>query len=278
MMSVTIRRPTPLDLTEERLQIGDTTQAVAKMGKAWDELTKFSQQLNDMADDVEKAAKRAIAVGFQKVADELPSNDVGIIWSERYHCLMSWQVFKNPADNSIIFEGYASSNIGRIVPDTQPIPRAGHIKSGQIINKSDYPALEAWAIHHGLLKPVNEWQTDTLFWGDDGDDLQSPLLENFIRFSGENATFADKQNATKVFEHGFGNHDGVTRATQNMYWYAGEENLHYGENFTEYRDNNSVFDYGYSSASTGNTDDLSHHVSYETRPANAAFLASIVAY
>lgn len=308
-MPVTIRKPDPLDLTEERLQIGDTTQAVTKMGNAWDELTVFSQQLNNMADDMAQAANAAIEAGktagkdgqsayqvwlgqgnigtkddflrqyqIQKASDGLPSSDIGLIWSEEYQCLMSWQVFKNPADNSIVFEGYASQNIGRIIPDTQPNPRPGHIKSGQIIAKADYPALQAWAIQHSLLKPVDEWSPETLFWGDDDENLQTPLLQNFIRFAGANAVFAGHQSATRIFGNEGGNHDGVTRIYGPDFWYAGETAQHFGENITSHSENKSGYDYGYAITKVGNSSDLSTFKSYETRSTNTAFLASIVAY
>lgn len=55
-MPVTIPRPDPLDLADERLAVGDKGAAVTKMNSAWDKLETWQVSLSAMIDAFESAA------------------------------------------------------------------------------------------------------------------------------------------------------------------------------------------------------------------------------
>jgi len=97
----------------------------------------------------------------------LPTSDIGPIWHDGYQSIMTWQVFdQNGAD----YTGYASQFVGKFMPDSQPVARAGHVKSSGIdLGDASYPALRAWAQHHGLMVPIAGWASGPFHFGDNGD-------------------------------------------------------------------------------------------------------------
>ena len=97
----------------------------------------------------------------------LPDVNMGPIWHDDYHSWMTWQVFNQ---NGASYTGYASTLIGSLLLDTQPIPREGYIKSGvQNLSRTAYAALRGWAIHHGMMVAPGAWQAGTIQVADNAD-------------------------------------------------------------------------------------------------------------
>ena len=97
----------------------------------------------------------------------LPTANIGPIWHDDYASWMTWQEF---TANSANYRGYASQNIGSLLLDTQPTPRAGYIKSGvQNLSRVTYAALRAWSQHNGLMVAPGIWSAGTIQCADNAD-------------------------------------------------------------------------------------------------------------
>lgn len=97
----------------------------------------------------------------------LPNTNVGPIWHADYNSLMTWQVFNANGAN---YTGYASVLIGSLLLDTQPTPRAGHIKSGVAnLSRTTYAALRAWAQHNGRMVAAETWVAGHIVCADNPD-------------------------------------------------------------------------------------------------------------
>lgn len=101
--------------------------------------------------------------------DPLPAADRGPIWHAAYNSLMTWQSFTaNGAD----YVGYASVDVGHILPERQPTPRIGRIRLGSaVLSKTAglTVPLWHWALHNGRVVPLASWSPGTLIYADNGD-------------------------------------------------------------------------------------------------------------
>ena len=97
----------------------------------------------------------------------LPTTDIGPVWHDDYGSFITWQTFNQNGAN---YSGYASSNIGSLLLDTQQTPRKGYIKSGvSNLSRTAYAALRNWAIHNGVLVASASWAAGTLLFKDNAD-------------------------------------------------------------------------------------------------------------
>lgn len=123
-----------------------------------------------MKDDVAVTPKQmmgAINAHYLAAGSQLPTKNIGPIWHDDYASWMTWQEFTSNGAN---YRGYASQNIGSLLLDTQPTPRAGYIKSGvQNLSRTIYAALRAWAIHNGMMVAPGAWQAGTIQIADNTD-------------------------------------------------------------------------------------------------------------
>lgn len=123
-----------------------------------------------MNDDVAVTPKQmmgAINAHYLAAGSQLPTKNIGHIWHEEYASWMTWQEFTSNGAN---YRGYASQNIGSLLLDTQPTPRAGYIKSGvQNLSRVTYAALRAWAMHNGLMVAPGIWTAGAIQCADNSD-------------------------------------------------------------------------------------------------------------
>lgn len=113
------------------------------------------------------AIKKLASGRHYNTGQPLPTSNIGPIWHDDYASWMVWQEF---TANGANYRGYASQLIGSLLLDTQPLPRAGYIKSGtQNLGRTTYAALRAWAQHNGLMVAPNVWLTGTIQCADNPD-------------------------------------------------------------------------------------------------------------
>jgi len=106
---------------------------------------------------------------FLVAGSALPATNIGPIWHDDYADWMTWQTFNQNGAN---YTGYASRLIGSLLLDTQPLPRAGYIKSGvQNLGRTTYAALRAWAQHNGLMVAPGVWAAGTIQCADNADGI-----------------------------------------------------------------------------------------------------------
>lgn len=121
-------------------------------------------------DDVAVTPKQmmgAINAHYLAAGSQLPTKNIGPIWHDDYASWMTWQEF---TANGANYRGYASQNIGSLLLDTQPTPRAGYIKSGvQNLSRVTYAALRAWAQHNGLMVAPGVWAAGAVQCADNAD-------------------------------------------------------------------------------------------------------------
>lgn len=113
----------------------------------------------------------------------LPSSNVGPLWHDDYSSLMTWQTFNaNGAD----YTGYASTLVGSLLLDTQPIPRTGYIKSGVTnLSRTAYASLRGWAMHNGIMVAEGIWEAGEIAVCDNADGTTFTIYDvraEFPRF------------------------------------------------------------------------------------------------
>ena len=101
-----------------------------------------------------------------ELTDALPLADVGPIWHDAYNSVMTWQTFNA---NGAAYTGYASVDVGRMVVDSQPTARRGHIASGVSLSRTAYAALRGWAMHNGVMVAAGAWVAGALAFKDNAD-------------------------------------------------------------------------------------------------------------
>ena len=154
--------------------------------------------------------KQAVsAYGLSKfaVGDDLPTTDIGPIWHDSYNSLMTWQTFNA---NGAAYTGYASIDIGRLVLESQPTPRAGWVKSGvSNLSKTAYAALWNWAVHNGIAVASGGWVAGELMYADNGDGTfrvadvrgEFPRFWDAGRGIDTGRAFGTSQGGTVLFDH-----------------------------------------------------------------------------
>ncbi|MFQ2188681.1 hypothetical protein [Aeromonas jandaei] len=116
-----------------------------------------------------KDVKEAMSSRYIPTGSPLPATNIGPIWHEDYNDWMTWQTFNQNGAN---YTGYASRLIGSLLLDTQPLPRAGYIKSGvQNLGRTTYAALRAWAQHNGLMVAPGVWAAGSIQFADNADGI-----------------------------------------------------------------------------------------------------------
>lgn len=124
---------------------------------------------NDSSAITPKGVAQAIGERHIKSGQPLPTKNIGPIWHDDYADWMTWQTFNQNGAN---YTGYASRLIGSLLLDTQPLPRAGYIKSGvQNLGRTTYAALRAWAQHNGLMVAPGVWAAGTIQCADNADGI-----------------------------------------------------------------------------------------------------------
>lgn len=104
---------------------------------------------------------------FYPSGSALPTSDIGVIWHADYNSWMTWQIF---SANGASYTGYASVNVGRMIPDSQPTPRTGSIKVGSMnVSKTAQVRLWNWALHNNVVVPVINWTVGMNAYADNGD-------------------------------------------------------------------------------------------------------------
>lgn len=118
-----------------------------------------------------------------KAGATLPTEDIGPIWHDDYGGWMTWREFSG---NGASYTGYASVDIGRIVPETTSNPRSGYkrLALAGANSKVTYAAWWNWALHEGLVVPLSSWAAGTLYYADNGDGtFRAPdIRAEFLRF------------------------------------------------------------------------------------------------
>ncbi|WP_425855820.1 hypothetical protein [Aeromonas veronii] len=115
------------------------------------------------------AIKKLASGRHYNTGQPLPTSNIGPIWHDDYASWMVWQEF---TANGANYRGYASQLIGSLLLDTQPLPRAGYIKSGvQNLGRTTYAALRAWAQHNGLMVAPGVWAAGTIQCADNADGI-----------------------------------------------------------------------------------------------------------
>lgn len=113
------------------------------------------------------AIKKLASIRYYSAGQSLPASNIGPIWHDDYASWMTWQEF---TANGANYRGYASQNIGSLMLDTQPTPRAGYIKSGvQNLSRVTYAALRAWSQHNGLMVAPGVWAAGSVQCADNAD-------------------------------------------------------------------------------------------------------------
>lgn len=120
-----------------------------------------AEWLNEAQVEIAASIKRLSAL------TALPTEDVGPIWHDSYNSVMIWQVFDQ---NGASYAGYASVLVGSLLLDTQPVPRAGYVRSGVVnLSRTTYAALRAWAQHHGRMVSSGVWAAGQIVCADNVD-------------------------------------------------------------------------------------------------------------
>lgn len=101
-----------------------------------------------------------------KSGSPLPTSDIGPIWHDDYNQWMTWQVFNA---NGASYTGYASVNVGQLIPDGQPSQRTGRLRSGGSYSKTTYAAIWNWALHNNLVVALGSWAQGMWAFADNGD-------------------------------------------------------------------------------------------------------------
>jgi len=96
----------------------------------------------------------------------LPTVDIGPIWHDDYNQWMTWQAFTTNGAN---YTGYASVNVGQLIPDGQPSQRTGRLRSGGFYSKTTYAAIWNWALHNNLVVALGSWSQGMWAFADNGD-------------------------------------------------------------------------------------------------------------
>lgn len=113
----------------------------------------------------------------------LPASNIGPIWHDDYDSVMTWQAF---TANGASYTGYASQLVGNLLADTQPTPRKGYVRSGDdALSRTQYAALRAWGMHHGLMVAPSTWAAGSLAFKDNPDGLTFTVFDvrgEFPRF------------------------------------------------------------------------------------------------
>lgn len=224
----------------------------------------ISDSVTSSASDVyasSKAAKTAFdearfSIKYFAEEQPLPTENIGPIWHEKFNSMMTWQEFTaNGAD----YTGYASLLVGSLLMDTQPTPRKGYLFSGiEDFPRLMYPALRAWAMHHGLMVSAGVWAAGSIVVADSADGTTFKLFDvrgEFPRFWDRGRT-ADASRAFGSWQNNGNlahthNVNGIKKATS-----GGDFSVPYVSGTPEP---------GFISQSGG----------VESRPRNTAFLASI---
>ncbi|WP_447833876.1 phage tail protein [Aeromonas veronii] len=133
-------------------------------------LATDTEAQDSVKDDVAVTPKQllgAINAHYLDAGSKLPTKNIGPIWHNDYASWMTWQEFTSNGAN---YRGYASQNIGSLLLDTQPTPRAGYIKSGvQNLSRVTYAALRAWAMHNGIMVAPGVWAAGAIQCADNAD-------------------------------------------------------------------------------------------------------------
>lgn len=114
----------------------------------------------------------------------LPTVDRGPIWHGAFETIMTWQSFTANGANYI---GYASVDVGRVIADSVASPRNGKVSLGaSSLSKTGQFTKQMWnwAMHCGLVVPLNTWAQGTMFYADNGDGTyRAPDVRGeFFRF------------------------------------------------------------------------------------------------
>lgn len=96
----------------------------------------------------------------------LPTVNIGPIWHDDYNQWMTWQIFNA---NGAAYTGYATINVGQLIPDGQPSQRTGRLRSGGYYSKTAYAAIWNWALHNGLVVALGSWTQGMWAFADNGD-------------------------------------------------------------------------------------------------------------
>lgn len=96
----------------------------------------------------------------------LPTSDIGPIWHDDYNQWMTWQTFNA---NGATYTGYASVNVGQLIPDGQASQRTGRLRSGGSYSKTTYAAIWNWALHNNLVVALGSWAQGMWAFADNGD-------------------------------------------------------------------------------------------------------------
>lgn len=96
----------------------------------------------------------------------LPTVDIGPIWHDDYNQWMTWQTFNA---NGATYTGYASVNVGQLIPDGQASQRTGRLRSGGSYSKTTYAAIWNWALHNNLVVALGSWSQGMWAFADNGD-------------------------------------------------------------------------------------------------------------
>lgn len=121
---------------------------------------------------------------FFAASEPLPTADIGPIWHDLYHSIMTWRTFNGNGAN---YTGYVSVDVGRIIGDTQLAARTGYkrMSLAGANSKATYAGWWNWALHHGLVVPLANWARGTLYYADNGDGtFRAPdVRAEYLRFA-----------------------------------------------------------------------------------------------
>ncbi|MDO2435119.1 phage tail protein [Aeromonas veronii] len=168
--------------------------------------TEASAGMNDEVAVTPKQMMGAINAHYLAAGSQLPTKNIGPIWHDDYASWMTWQEFTSNGAN---YRGYASQNIGSLLLDTQPTPRAGYIKSGvQNLSRVTYAALRAWAMHNGLMVAPGIWTAGAIQCADNADgstfriyDVRGEFLRAFDDGRGVDAGRAPLSNQADSIQY-----------------------------------------------------------------------------
>lgn len=170
------------------------------------------------------------------------------------------------------FEGYASNQLGLVQPGTTQAVRGYEIEAvGGIVNKSNYPALWAFAQAQSLVKTTHK-AGEFSFINVDSTRFRLPDLRNqFIRFTG---TDADNANARVLGSY---QRDALQNITGSINTRA-SMGVGSGAFATDFRDGNAASEAGGDNDGVTFDASLVARTSTETRGSNVALAPRLIAF